>query len=336
MDRPLHLMIAHSGSIGDNLNLTSFAAAVKRKFPLSVIIAVVTRHEEVLKNCPVINYVIRTVDANKSSELMDQSRDKFDIIFDYRYSVGCIFTEDGLKRPEVVAYKKEYEKAHRKYEHSFEEFLNDIESVDKLNEPFYDMALNSCGLEGTPEETYIDLSTEDYNAIEKYKGLRYMVVCNSADGGNQTKSWSHKYWEEVNLYLINRGITPIQVGYKNDYRLPRCERFLGTVSESAALIKQSLGCILIEGAVAHVAKAVGIDSVVLFGATPVKMFGYSNNINLRSSVCSPCWWRTRNWFDTCKLENKKVSRTWAPPCMTAIKPITVIKAIEKLLDRKHV
>ena len=333
MNFPLEIYISHAGGLGDNVNLTGFAAAVRRKFPNSIIRAIVTRQGIVFKDNPAIN---ETIVANQLvfQKTVNGLLHKADIYFDYRYAVKVYFSPRALLIKEVAEYKKEYETAHRKYAYLHEKFLEDIPAFDKLREHFFITALKSSGLSGSDNEQIITLRETDYKAVEKYKGQRYLTINNNAEGGLQTKSWSFAYWAEVNKYIRDIGFIPVQIGIEKDETLPLAERFYGTVQESAALIKQSYGCITIEGGIAHIAKAVGTDSVVIFGPTPVKTFGYSNNINLRSSTCSPCWWRKPDWFHHCTELGENVDKNKVPPCMRDLKPEVVIKAIQKLLERR--
>ena len=319
--------------MGDAINLTGFAAAVRRKFPNSIIRVVVTRQGIVFKDNPAIN---ETIVANPQifQRTVNDLLHRTDIYFDYHYAVAVHFSPRSLLIKEVAEYKKEYEKVHKKYAYLHEKFLDDIPAFDRLKEHFYVTALKSAALYGNADEQIITLRESDYKAVEKYKGQRYLTINNNAEGGMQTKSWSFAYWAEVNKYIRQIGFIPVQVGIESDETLPLAERFFGTVQESAALIKQSLGCITIEGGIAHIAKAVGVDCVVIFGPTPVKTFGYENNINLRSSVCSPCWWRRKDWFHHCSMLGNKIDKSNVPPCMLGLKPETVIKDIHKLLKKR--
>lgn len=333
MNFPLEIYISHAGGLGDNVNLTGFAAAVRRKFPNSIIRAIVTRQGTVFKDNPAIN---ETIVASQVvfEKTVNGLLHKADLYFDYRYAVAVYFSPRALLIKEVADYKKEYEKAHKNYAYLHDKFLEDIPAFDRLGQHFFTTALKSCSLSGHADEQIITLREEDYRAVEKYKGQRYLTINNNAEGGMQTKSWSFAYWAEVNRYIRQIGFIPVQLGIQSDETLPLAERFYGTVQESAALIKQSYGCITIEGGIAHIAKAVGVDSVIIFGPTPVKTFGYENNINLRSSTCSPCWWRKHDWFHHCTELGEKIDKNKVPPCMRDLKPETVIKAIHKILERR--
>ncbi len=333
MDFPLNIALFHGGSIGDNLNLTCFAAAVRRKFPNSIITAFVNRNLEVFEGNPVINTIIQ-INPDIYWKSLDEYRNKFDLFFDIRYAVKCDFSEKALKVKEVAEYRIIFEKHFKKYVHLFDSFLGNIEAHDKTNKKFYELFFDSCGLDGNINEQFLQIKKEDYKKIEKYKNLRFFIVNNSARGGIQTKSWSFIEWEKITRYLNNIGFTPIQVGIEEDIPIAGAIRFTGTLAETAALIKESWGCITIEGGIAHIAKTVGTDSIVLFGSTSISMFGYDNNINLRSSVCSPCWWRKPDWFSYCSKLQCNVNKSVMPPCMENLKAEKVIDAVHELIERR--
>lgn len=334
MDYPLEIIISRGGTIGDNLFTSFMAAAVRRKFPNSTITVVVSEFGFIFEGNPVIDKVIEINPVRFENEAK-MLGEKADIYFEIRYAVGCSFSARSMKIKSVVDFRKVYEKVHQKYKYIYDQFLNDIPAHDKHNESFYDMALKSCGLDGDINDMYMNLKPENFKKVLKYKGLRFFVLHNMAAKNRlQTKSWSLEHWSKVTQYLKQIGFTPIQASVPGDVPIPGAEQFKGTIFDVATLIKESWGCIAIEGGFAHIAKAVGIDSIVLFGPTTVKFFGYDNNINLRSSTCSPCWWRKNNWFTFCQKMNCTVTRDLPSPCMRDLKEDVVIDAIHKLMERK--
>lgn len=73
----------------------------------------------------------------------------------------------------------------------------------------------------------------------------------------------------------------------------------------------------------HMRRALsGGPSVVLFGPTPMKYYGYDENINIRSDCC-PHWCArlTDTWQERCALGKPK------PPCMEGIHPAMVMSEI---------
>jgi len=73
----------------------------------------------------------------------------------------------------------------------------------------------------------------------------------------------------------------------------------------------------------HAAYTFGVKSVVMFGPTPAKFFGYPENINIQSPFCSPCWWKNDTWLKDCPMAYS------VPLCMNSIYPSVVMERISK-------
>jgi ADP-heptose:LPS heptosyltransferase len=86
-------------------------------------------------------------------------------------------------------------------------------------------------------------------------------------------------------------------------------------------VASSLLFIGMEGFLAHLARAVGVRSVVVYGGySAPDETGYACNENLYTPVaCAPCWEGSR-----CDNERR---------CLTAIEPAHVLSAVERTLAR---
>lgn len=82
-----------------------------------------------------------------------------------------------------------------------------------------------------------------------------------------------------------------------------------------------------ESGMVHIAHLTPTNSVVLFGPTPVKYFGYSRNTNIQSPHCGECMNITKHWMTQCLL-HKPVQEQ----CMASITPQTVFEAVCKHLN----
>ena len=77
----------------------------------------------------------------------------------------------------------------------------------------------------------------------------------------------------------------------------------------------------------HVLK--GGPSVVLFGPTDEKFFGYEENINITARTCPhPCEWLTKDWMKKCLRTN------YQQPCMQDIKPKDVLSQIKRVINNE--
>ena len=74
--------------------------------------------------------------------------------------------------------------------------------------------------------------------------------------------------------------------------------------ESAAILSQASYFIGPDSLLMHIANGLNIKSTIIFGGSrPVGCFGYSENVNLRSTPqCSPCW--IHEGYESCDHELK--------------------------------
>ena len=139
-----------------------------------------------------------------------------------------------------------------------------------------------------------------------------------------TKTWDLTHWTEfVRSFKIKRpDYKTIQLGTKTARRIEGVDYcFIDSfdIHHTFRILAHSSLHIDGESGLVHAAKSFGVKSIVLFGPTPSKYFGYKENINIQSPVCKPCWWHTDDWVKNCPRGYK------APVCMNAI-------TSEKVLD----
>lgn len=100
-----------------------------------------------------------------------------------------------------------------------------------------------------------------------------------------------------------------------------------SLEEMKVLLKNSFLHIDNEGGMVHLRHALhGGPSIVLFGPTSVELFGYSENINIRSEECDGwCEWISSEWQKTC-VRSGGVSL-----CMKGISTDMVLDEVERFL-----
>lgn len=100
-----------------------------------------------------------------------------------------------------------------------------------------------------------------------------------------------------------------------------------TLEQVKVLLKYSKVHIDNEGGMVHLRHALhGGPSIVLFGPTPVELFGYSENVNLKSDACDIwCEWLTPDWTSRCPRGKE------GSPCMEGITSQMVLDEMEKLM-----
>lgn len=140
------------------------------------------------------------------------------------------------------------------------------------------------------------------------------------------KVWPVERYEEF-LKLFKKthpDIVIVQLGMKDSYNIKGVDRYVfGENIETVKYILQdSLLHIDCEGGLVHIATQLGTKCAVLFGPTPVHYFGYPQNINIVSEVCSDCYYLDSD-FSVC------YRRLERPECMWGITAEQVMKAIKE-------
>jgi hypothetical protein len=119
-----------------------------------------------------------------------------------------------------------------------------------------------------------------------------------------TKCYPPDHWQRfVRAFKDKcRDVAVIQIGAKTSISIPGVDENLvsaTSLAQAAAILKRAIFHVDNEGGLVHVAASLGTRSIVLFGPTSVKYFGYASNVNLSSDICGDCWWATDHWMDRC-------------------------------------
>jgi hypothetical protein len=150
----------------------------------------------------------------------------------------------------------------------------------------------------------------DHGELLDAKGLcdrEYITVSCGADpdagGKRQTKVWPVHRFEEF-LVLFKReypAIRTVQLSIKGEPVLAGADVHIrdASLEQAKAVLKGSRGHLANEGGMAHMATQLGTLCVVLFGPTPAHYYGYPQNVNIVSPVCSSCMEHSQDWFVRC-------------------------------------
>jgi ADP-heptose:LPS heptosyltransferase len=108
-----------------------------------------------------------------------------------------------------------------------------------------------------------------------------------------TKIWETKNWKRL-LENIKKGLKNfkiVQVDINSDYLEETDLDLNGKTSfdELCSVIKYSSLHIDTDGSCIHIAEALNVKYVILFGLSNFKNVGYDNNINVASGLCSDCF-----------------------------------------------
>jgi ADP-heptose:LPS heptosyltransferase len=93
------------------------------------------------------------------------------------------------------------------------------------------------------------------------------------------------------------------------------------IRKSAELFKRLASIITVDSFPGHLARAVDLPAVVLFGPSNPATFGHAGNVNICSNSCPPC-------ADTKRLPRCKRSR-----CMEEIVPDQVVEAVRSITEK---
>lgn len=187
--------------------------------------------------------------------------------------------------------------------------------------------------------TYISFDESKYIEFEKLglSNKSYITINRGADnmGGGvvQTKVWNMEKYESLIVSLKKQypEIQIIQIGGKNNELIKGIDRYVmgKSLELTKWILKSSMLHIDCEGGLVHLATQIGIKCVVLFGPTPVKYYGYDENINIVASTCGNCMGRSREWAYSCMLNTSGV------PCMDSITVEEVLKPIGYFMQAKE-
>lgn len=166
---------------------------------------------------------------------------------------------------------------------------------------------------------------------------RYVTMNCGADqmqkGKTQLKVWPIKYYEKL-IGLIKEtdpDIQIVQLGGKNDTKMEGADHYyLGKDFELTKwIIKGSVCHIDGEGGLVHLAVQMSTPCVVIFGPTPVHMYGYRQNTNLFDLKCHSCMGLSKDWAYEC-FRGKTTDL-----CMEKITPETVLENLNQILAEKR-
>ena len=227
--------------------------------------------------------------------------------------------------------------AQKYIEHSKKE----LELFENRHEVEVNMDLvRRLGYKGATPQTRVFIPKETQQEIDKillqYQFSKYKAVIAIHNGSLNTDYWSFKRWNEKYVEeLVNRldkeNILPIIVGTKEDTgastnTLDFRNKF--SIKETAALLSRCSLMISTDSGPSHLADAVGIPTIVLFGPTyPSKNVPYNYGQHIASDiVCRPCYWTGRM--------KKCVQKYDRAPCMEKISVDMVLEKVKSLILRR--
>lgn len=108
-----------------------------------------------------------------------------------------------------------------------------------------------------------------FHSFEKafgYVNTGYVVLGpNLKAGASPNKQWGHERWELLSRMIAAIGLKPITIGATGQKRLTGSNHVETTIRQAAALIERARAVVTNEGALHHIASAVGTPAVVIYG-----------------------------------------------------------------------
>lgn len=145
------------------------------------------------------------------------------------------------------------------------------------------------------------------------------------------KNWPLSHWEALFDLIHNRYGTrfPIVRLGSEPRRAIRGidENLCGKIPFLKSMEYLKTAVIHIDGdsGLVHARAILKKPSIVLFGPTNVKYFGYSQNINMAPRFCGDCWWQKSTWMEKCVKEYSSAR------CMESITAEMVFQEVAKIL-----
>lgn len=173
------------------------------------------------------------------------------------------------------------------------------------------------------------------NNLNEKKVITVHRGCDANHSSYSTKLWPLEYYNAL-IRLIKKRYPDykiVQLGISEE----RCPVMKGvdvnlvgktSIEELMFLLANSFLHIDGEGGMIHLRHALcKKKSIVMFGPTSPKFFGYSENDNIKGNGCmTTCEWVTRNWQEQCLRNENKA------PCMYSIVPEMVMKYVERIIN----
>lgn len=196
--------------------------------------------------------------------------------------------------------------------------------INGHSSPFIQQMLNYIGVNdsGYPQLFLDDVEKEWASQNIPSRAITICPIGKTSFSANR-KEWGFKNFQKLVELLPDYNF--IQIGLDNDPLLHNVQDSRGlSVRQSAALIQASKLFVGLEGGFMHVARAVNIKSVIIFGGYILpEVSGYPENINISTQVdCAPCFNSELNQ-DNCD----------SMICMKDIKSEFVVSEIENYLRK---
>ncbi|MDR3071674.1 MAG: hypothetical protein LBU29_03695 [Endomicrobium sp.] len=271
------------------------------------------------------------------------TRKKYDIVLDYATSnvtSGIAnLTMNNLRNGDLKRFFSDFKKIKQEFQYCFNvknQFLFQKEAI-RNNLRFTDVVKLTTGIKNFKKSNLkLDYTERDIVKFGLSKSCKYITFQHGygfeknvrSKIGWRTKIWETKNWERLfkNIKASCTDYKIVQVGISSDLIGETEINLVGKTSfdDLCSVMKYSSLHIDADCGCMHIAKALNVKSVILFGPSSAKYIGYDTNINIVSGLCSDCY-TIRGWELRCLRNLEK------PLCMSSISPDFVAEVILKYL-----
>ncbi|MCK4427490.1 MAG: lipopolysaccharide heptosyltransferase II [candidate division Zixibacteria bacterium] len=346
MNHPEKILVIRFSSLGDIVLTTPVVKSLNQKFPESKIFFLTkSQYRDLLKNDPNIFSLIKFDPVEKHKGVLGFLRlvkelktFNFDLMVDLHTNLRSFFIRHLLKTRIKIKYDKRWLTrfllVHFKFfkvkpTHTVDSYLKALKKID----------VNSS--EKDPK-IFLDQKSENFSKdffIEKKIEKDDIVVGIHPGARWETKRWSEEKFAKVCQILSQKAkLKIILLGDQKDQEV--IERINSHTEDQKlfkavdlplnkfmSLIKRCDGFITNDSGPMHIASALGVPVVAIFGPTHPRLgfspMGSENMVLTANVKCSPC-----------SLHGEKKCYKKSRFCMDLIEPEMVTDAVERILKKK--
>ncbi len=353
----LQVAAVFGGGLGDALKFTSILPHLVERLgcEVTVICDQQAIHDLKTYNPYITNFVLTHSNPYEFVENILQYTEVFDAILIYRYTIrylthACSRIPEKILKP-LIIHSENHNKDFSRYNFSNRVWasMNNAfaREMGKQNKGVLQTLFSSSGLghsETEPfliplflpppeDDSFLPFLSTPYVTIHHGFDIRKLPPKTKETGYNSTKNLTAKKWRDIVVAIRLYGINVIQLGNSNEEIVEGVNYSLNgstTLNQTAMVLKNALCHLDTEGGLVHLNRAVHGTSVVMFGPTPIKTFGYPQNINLAPSSCKECFWTTLTWLLECPRE------TSGPECMAVYEPDRVAATVAATIAKQFI
>jgi ADP-heptose:LPS heptosyltransferase len=340
-DSNIYIAVILAGGIGDILRQKDAVLNLISLFPNAVVDIYSKTYKSFFTDIKNIRFWLHR-------NIIGFTSNKYDIVLDY-------FTSDNitsgiadlkiinLKNITIKNFADNFEKIKQEYRYCFDvknQYLFQKQAIDN-NLKFNDVAKLTAGINDFKKINLAlnfkeqDIAKFGLNKKEKYITFQHGWGNKGYVPGKSVRStriWITENWINL-LKIIKKDLKSykiVQVGLNSDIINTADINLIGKTSydDLCSVIKYSSLHIDTDGGCMHIATALNVKSVILFGPSDARYVGYDNNVNIVAGQC-------RNCYTLKDADDKCYRRFEQPICMESISPDFVANVISKYVEENQ-